>query len=69
MRKVSLVCAAVCTAAMLSGCGRNTYDDYTIPPQEECVLSPVSNGFEEKHYSGIAPTKEETKEVFESKDG
>lgn len=69
MRKVSLVCAAVCTAAMLSGCGQNTYDDYTIPPQEECVLSPVSNGFEEKHYSGIAPTKEETKEVFESKDG
>lgn len=68
-RKITAVCAVLLSAMMLSGCGRVTYDDFDIPESGESQLVPVENVFSEKHYAGVAPTKEETKEVYESADG
>ena len=68
-RKITAVCAVLLSAMMLSGCGRVTYDDFDIPESGESSLVPVENVFSEKHYTGVAPTKEETKEVYESADG
>ena len=68
-RKITAVCAVMLSAMMLSSCGRDTYDDFNIPVSGDSQLTPVENAFSEKHYAGVAPTKEETKEVYESADG
>ncbi len=68
-RKITAVCAVLLSAVMLSSCGRTTYDDFNIPESGESQLTPVSSIYVEKNYKGVAPVKEETKEIYESADG
>lgn len=68
-RKITAAVTVMISAVMLSGCGRDTYDDFDFSEDTESVLTPVENVFSEKHYAGVAPSKEETKEVYESADG
>ena len=68
-RKITAVCAVLLSAVMLSSCGRTTYEDFNIPESGESQLTPVSSIYVEKNYKGVAPVKEETKEIYESADG
>ena len=68
-RKITAVCAAALSAVMLSSCGRTTYDGFAFPENTESTLTPVGNSITDKNYQGVAPTKEETKEVYASADG
>jgi hypothetical protein len=67
MFKALAVTAAV--SVLLCGCGREGYDDYVIPSQQNSQLTIVGNNDADNHYEGIAPTVQETLRTVTSADG